>query len=55
MVVTRQRGPLAFGPWRGYLTVHPCYLLRLPDEESRHAAYAAFVADLRAAHDLARG
>jgi DNA polymerase len=28
------------------ITVHPSYLLRLPDEEVRHREYAAFVADL---------
>ena len=29
-------------------TVHPSSLLRAPDEAARHAAYAGFVADLRA-------
>jgi len=29
------------------VTVHPSYLLRLPDAERREAEYAAFVADLR--------
>ena len=53
VAVTRERGPLAFGDWPGYLTVHPSYLLRIPDAEGREAAYAAFVADLRAAGDLA--
>jgi probable DNA metabolism protein len=28
------------------VTVHPSYLLRLPDEEAKHREYAAFVADL---------
>jgi DNA polymerase len=32
-----------------FITVHPSYLLRLPDEASRAREYAAFVADLRAA------
>jgi DNA polymerase len=31
------------------VTVHPSYLLRLPDEESRHSEYARFVADLKIA------
>jgi DNA polymerase len=29
------------------VTVHPSYLLRLPDEEAKHREYAAFVDDLR--------
>jgi probable DNA metabolism protein len=36
---------------KALITVHPSYLLRLPDEETRHREYAAFVADLK----LARG
>ena len=35
---------------RVVVTVHPSYLLRLPDEEAKAAAYAAFVEDLRIAH-----
>ena len=35
------------------VTVHPSYLLRLPDEETRHREYAAFVADLRLAEKAA--
>lgn len=31
------------------VTVHPSYLLRIPDEEARRAEYARFVADLRQA------
>jgi DNA polymerase len=38
---------------RGLVTFHPSYLLRLPDEAARAAAYAAFVADLRTAGELA--
>lgn len=37
-----------------FVTVHPSYLLRIPDEESKQAAYEAFVQDLKAAYDLAR-
>ncbi len=37
---------------QGFITVHPSSLLRMPDEASRHAAFAAFVADLRAAREL---
>ncbi|HEX4504674.1 MAG TPA: UdgX family uracil-DNA binding protein [Alphaproteobacteria bacterium] len=34
---------------RVIITVHPSYLLRLPDEEAKHREYAAFVEDLRLA------
>ena len=36
----------------GLITVHPSYLLRIPDAAARRAAYAAFVADLKAAQAL---
>ncbi len=36
---------------RVMVTVHPSYLLRLPDEAAKAAAYAAFVDDLRLARD----
>ena len=49
--IMRHRGPHAFGDRAGLLTVHPSYLLRLPDGE-RDGAYAAFVADLRTARSL---
>lgn len=55
VAVMRERGPLAFGNRRGYLTVHPSYLLRLPDETARRAAYRAFVADLHAVRQMAEG
>ncbi len=37
---------------QGFITVHPSSLLRIPDPAGRHAAFAAFVADLKAAHGL---
>jgi DNA polymerase len=46
--VTEQRGRLI--PWAGrqaVATVHPSSILRAPDDASRHAQFAAFVADLR--------
>jgi probable DNA metabolism protein len=52
--ITRSRGRARFGDWQGYVTVHPSYLLRLPDEETKREAYAAFLADLRRVHDLAQ-
>ena len=36
--IIRSRGEGAFGPYRGYVTVHPSYLLRLPDEETKRRA-----------------
>jgi DNA polymerase len=47
------RGPTTFDNRRGYITVHPSYLLRLPDEAEKARAYAAFVEDLRRIHELA--
>jgi DNA polymerase len=35
------------------VTVHPSYLLRLPDEATKREAYEAFVDDLRRIRDLA--
>jgi DNA polymerase len=39
------RGPTTFDNRQGYMTGHPSYLLRLPDE-AKGAAYAAFRDDL---------
>ncbi len=36
------------------LTVHPSYLLRMPDEARKREEYAAFVGDLRRAAELAK-
>ncbi len=44
--------PAPYGTAQGLVTVHPSYLLRLPDEASRQREYAAFVADLRQAATL---
>ncbi|HEX4302743.1 MAG TPA: UdgX family uracil-DNA binding protein [Rhizomicrobium sp.] len=38
---------------RGLITVHPSYLLRIPDAEAKAAEYEKFVADLRLAKKLA--
>jgi DNA polymerase len=38
---------------RGLITVHPSFLLRLPDEASKAAEYNAFVADLKVVKRLA--
>jgi uracil-DNA glycosylase family protein len=51
--ITRNRGATTFDGRAGYITVHPSYLLRLPDAEARRDAYEAFVADLRTVRALA--
>lgn len=47
--VTRERGRVFDLPdgTRAFLTVHPSYLLRQPDDASYEREYAAFLADLR--------
>jgi DNA polymerase len=52
--IGRNRGPTSFENRPGFITVHPSSLLRIPEEEARHEAYAAFVADLVQIRDLAR-
>jgi DNA polymerase len=37
---------------RALVTVHPSYLLRLPDEKARHVEYERFVADLTLGHQF---
>ena len=44
--VLKMRGPMTFDGQPGYATVHPSYLLRLPDEAAQREAYAAFRDDL---------
>ncbi len=52
--ITRERGkPMPLGNTTGLVTVHPSYLLRLPDEDAKQREYASFVADLRLAASLA--
>ena len=54
VTVTRERGrpfKLPDGT-TAFLTVHPSYLLRQPDEASRAREYAAFVRDLRTVREL---
>jgi DNA polymerase len=50
--VMKTRGTTVAGP-EGvpvFATVHPSYLLRLPDEDAQRREYARFVEDLRVAH-----
>jgi DNA polymerase len=53
VAITRERGPARFGERPGFVTVHPSYLLRLPDETARREGYARFVEELREARALA--
>ena len=51
--VMKARGPHPLGEFSGYVTVHPSYLLRIPDATAKKEAYRGFVADLRAARKIA--
>jgi DNA polymerase len=51
--VIKARGPYQLGEFPGFVTVHPSYLLRIPDKAAKEAAYRAFVADLRDVRKLA--
>ena len=44
-------GPLEDGA-TGFLTVHPSFLLRLPDEDAKAREFDLFVRDLAAAYAL---
>lgn len=50
MTISRERGrPHDLpGGGEGWITVHPSFLLRLPDEDARHLEFAKFVDDLKA-------
>jgi DNA polymerase len=51
--ITRARGPAnLLESFPGYITVHPSYLLRLPDEDAKRNAYAAFVDDMRRIREI---
>lgn len=51
IVLSRERGRVLDLPegGRGIVTTHPSAILRMPDEASRRAGFAALVADLKAA------
>ena len=53
MAVGANRGPTRFDNRAGFVTVHPSYLLRLPDEAERERAYAMFRDDLERVRALA--
>jgi uracil-DNA glycosylase len=51
--IGRCRGPIDFNGLPGYITVHPSYLLRVPDKDSKERGYRDFVADLKRIRELA--
>ena len=55
VTISRERG--RFRPYppdtQLYVTVHPSYLLRLPDERAKATEYARFVEDLRTVKEMA--
>ena len=54
VTITRERGRPIDGPdgQRVFVTVHPSFLLRVPDEEAKAREYRAFVADLEKIREL---
>jgi DNA polymerase len=54
VTISRERGrPMTLPDGQtAFVTVHPSYLLRLPDEEAKKREYAAFVRDLQAVRQL---
>jgi DNA polymerase len=45
--IGKNRGAFQFGTWPGYITVHPSFLLRQKDEDSKEREYNLFVRDLK--------
>lgn len=50
--VLRERGPMAFGAHAGFVTVHPSFLLRIPNARSKAFEHEKFVADLVQVRDM---
>jgi DNA polymerase len=56
VTISRTRGaPIALDTGVAYVTIHPSYLLRLPDETVREQEYVRFVEDLRQAGNDSEG
>lgn len=51
--VGRNRGEMGLGGRRGFVTVHPSSLLRVPDEAAKREAWQAYLSDMRRIADLA--
>ncbi len=52
LTISRHRGPHELAGRKGVITVHPSFLLRLPDQQERTKAYTEFMCDLRTARSL---
>jgi uracil-DNA glycosylase len=50
--VLRDRGPVDFAGRAGFISIHPSFLLRLPDAAQKKREYENFVADLRRVRGL---
>jgi DNA polymerase len=53
LAVAKNRGPYTFEGRPGYVTIHPSFLLRMP-EEDKDQAFRAFVSDLKRIHRLSQ-
>jgi DNA polymerase len=51
--ISRSRGPADLQGRAGFITVHPSYLLRIPDAVAKEQGYREFVRDLRSIRELA--
>jgi uracil-DNA glycosylase len=51
--IEANRGPIMFGERQGYISVHPSGLLRIPEQDARRAARAAFLKDMKRIKALA--
>jgi DNA polymerase len=51
--VMKLRGPFAFPAHNGFVTVHPSFLLRIPDADSKEREYRAFLRDMKRIGELA--
>lgn len=52
--ISKNRGPMILDGRSGYVTIHPSFLLRMPDEEMAQA-FRDFVSDLKRVHELSEG
>ena len=53
LTIGRFRGRVEFNGRPGFITVHPSYLLRIPDRDAKEQAYRDFVRDLRSVGKMA--
>lgn len=52
--IAKNRGPLSLDGRSGYITIHPSFLLRMPDEDKARA-FRDFVSDLKRVRKLSQG